>query len=95
MREIVYKDKIFGKKHIHSFYETYDLTPEEAEVILEPGVDHSGIDIVEITDGEARGIYSASFDYGGTLANVELIWHNKNADEQFLSDAESLIWDDE
>ena len=95
MREIVYKGKILQKKLIHAFYETYDLTSEEAEVLLEPGVDHSGIDIVEVTDGEARVIYSAFFDFGGSLANVEMIWHNKNADEQFLSDAESLIWNDE
>jgi len=60
----------------------------------EGGYGDNGFDLVEIVDDKnnEKFIFMMSYDFGGSLNFVDLLWGLKEGNEEFIKECKNKLW---
>ena len=59
----------------------------------EEGYGKNGFDLVEIIDKGEKFVFMMSYDFGGSLCEVDLLWGKKDGNEEKIKYMEEMIWE--
>jgi len=61
----------------------------------EGGYGDNGFDLVEIVDDKnnKKFIFMMSYDFGGSLNFVDLLWGLEDGNEEFIKECKELLWE--
>ena len=59
----------------------------------EEGYGDNGFDLVEIIDKGEKFVFMMSYDVGGSLCEVDLLWGRKSGNEERIKYMEDMIWE--
>ena len=61
----------------------------------EEGYGDNGFDLVECVNDEGeKFVFMKSYDFGGSLCEVDLLWGLKRGNEKFIKECEDKLWGD-